>query len=362
MRLYEHEGKALLADGGVEVPRGALWPDHAPVPFPVAVKAQLLEGGRGKRGGIRFAADAEEVEAAAQALLVGSDELAPAAAVLVEERLDVARELYLGFAVDRGAAGGISLLAVRTGGVDVEGSAERDALRLPVSPLEPAIPTYAVRSVAHHLDLEPERLAALLDDLWRLFREHDCLLLEINPLGVTRDGRLVALDARVETDEAARFRHFDWPERFEGTPFEIGCRALGVVGSQLEGDVAIVTSGAGLGMATLDLVTRAGGRPACLVDLGGVVFKPEGVVRDVIRLVTGLRPRTILVNAFLQVASFESVAAELAAGLDGPERPRLVVRSAGRRSGRSAALLESVGGRLHADVDAACRDAVGEAA
>jgi succinyl-CoA synthetase beta subunit len=360
VKLYEHEGKALLAAGGVAVPAGGLWPGQlGRVGFPAVVKAQLLEGGRGKRGGVRFAATSDELVAAAQALLDGSADLPPAAAVWVEERLDIERELYLAFAVDRSSASGVGLVAVRTGGVDVEDHAERDALRLAVPALADTLPAYIGRVVAEHLGLQHARMAPLLDELWRLFCMHDCLLLEVNPLAVTRDGRLVALDARIETDEAARFRHREWPERFEGTRFEIACRKLGVVAGELDGDVAVVTSGAGLGMATLDLVTRAGGRPACLVDLGGAVFRPEGIVQQIVRLIVELKPRVILVNSFLQVASFESVAVELAAGLGQPDRPRLVVRAAGRHMGGSQALLEAVGGRLYVDVDEACRDAAG---
>src|SRR5581483_10277521 len=170
---------------------------------PAVVKAQLLEGGRGKRGGIRFAETAAEVERAAAELLAGSPGLPAAAAVLVEEKVEVERELYLAFMVDGRLPSGAGLLALARGGVDVEKDAA-GSRPLPLPVLERRLPASVVRDTAAALGLPPGgALGPLLDACLRLFREQDCLLLEINPLGVLGDGRLVALDARIELDDAA---------------------------------------------------------------------------------------------------------------------------------------------------------------
>jgi succinyl-CoA synthetase beta subunit len=359
VRLYEHEAKALIAAGGVAVPAGAMWPDAAAtnLAFPVAVKAQLPEGGRGKRGGVRFTSSAGELERAVHELQGGSAELPAAEAVLVEERLDVERELYVAVLVDRRSPSGVSLLAAAEGGVDVEQRAGGELLRVPLSPGSERLPSFAVRDVAALWRLPVEPVEEVLAALWVAFRTHDCLLLEVNPLACLPGGRLVALDARAEVDDDARFRHGDWPSRAEGTPFEAGCRRLGVVASELAGDIAVMTSGAGLGMATLDLVTRAGGRAACVIDLGGVVFRPGGIVRHVVELVGARRPRALLVNCFLQLAELEPLAHELAAGMRAAPPMQVVVRAAGRGAVAGRSILEEAGAEVMVELAAACRRA-----
>lgn len=365
MKLYEHEAKAILTMGGISVPRGDLWPNVSGLAYPVAVKAQLLEGGRGKRGGVVFAESAEEVERLAQALYAGSEALPPAAAVLVEEKLSHERELYVAFAVDRSSRSGISLLALARGGVDVDEIAS-EVHRQPVPALTQRLPGYVIREAAAALDIAADTvLEALLNACFQLFIYHDCLLLEINPLAVLADGRLVALDARVELDDAARFRHPEWTQRAEGTEFEIACRELGAVASEIdpEGQIAIVTSGAGLGMATLDLVRHSGGRARCVIDLGGMVFRPEEAVSRLIELVAGLKPRAILVNCFLQLASLERLAAEVLVGLVASEfTAPVVIRADGQDGDRVRAGLEHGNVSVFSDFDAACRAAVAASA
>jgi succinyl-CoA synthetase beta subunit len=364
VKLYEHEAKAMLAAAGVPVPCGALWPlETAPAPFPLVVKTQLLGGGRGKRGGVRFAATQDELDAAVAALVAGSDRLPPADAVLVEERVAVEHELYLAFATDRDTSTGASLLAIRAGGVDVE-SHGADALRLPLHPLIERLPGWVARAAADTwgMSVTPE-LRGLLDALWGLFRREDCVLLEVNPLGVDAAGRLVAIDARVELDGAALFRHPAHTPRHGGTALEAGCDAVGVVATELGGDIAILTSGAGLGMATLDLVTDAGATAACVVDLGGAVFRPAGIVSEVVRMVADLRPRAILVNCLLQLASFEDLADELANGLRGaaPDAA-LVVRCAPEHREIAAEALDAFSPAVHEDLAEACAVAAERAA
>lgn len=353
MKLYEYEAKALIAAVGVGTPIGSLW--SAPDPgrrFPVAVKAQVLEGGRGKRGGVRFAATSEELQEAVRDLNHGTADLRAADALLVEEKLTVERELYLAFTVDRSVPGGVSLVAAPRGGVDVEEVAKVTRLVIPLFLWHQQVPRFAIHDVARLWKLPIDtRFETLLNALWQLFREQDCLLLEINPLALVDGGAMVALDARIEVDDAARFRHPEWQVRQEGTPFEIECRRYGAVAAQMAGEVAIITSGAGLGMATLDLVGSVGARAACLVDLGGSVFQPSGRVRRIVQQVCDLRPDVILVNGYLQLASWEALATEIAEGMRGRlASTRVVVRCAGNEQEPARRILEGQGATVTADL------------
>jgi len=362
LRLYEYEAKTLLTSAGIEVPAGSLWrPTNGHYDFPAVVKAQVLEGGRGKRGGVKFVTSQHDLMEAVSVLEQGSEQLPPAQTVLVEEQILVERELYLAFAVDRGSRSGVSILAAQSGGVEVENNSGAGRTLIPLDLWCSDLPTFVIREIARVLgECADENLATFLNSAWTLFRAHDCSLLEINPLGRTLEGHLIALDARVELDDAARFRHEEWPTRYLGTPFEIGCQGLGAVAVEMTGDIAIVTSGAGLGMATLDLVTTVGGEAACLVDLGGSVFRPDRVIRRIVDHVCDLTPGTILINAFLQLASWDALALEIVEGLKGriADTP-VVVRCVGGEAGSARRLLESVGIHVTADFEEACRAAVG---
>lgn len=346
MRLYEYEGKALLARYGIPIPGGGLWPDHLPqVNYPVVVKAQLLEGGRGKRGGIQQAADADTIERAAQALLAGSVELPAAEAVLVEHKLTIARELYLALVTDR-ERGEPVLLASRKGGVEIESVAEEEILRIPLHPLM-NVPTWAARHLVATFGLEHHHeptLLQYLQALWQLLQREDCLLVEINPLILTGDDALVAADARVIVDEGARFRHREWRPSHDGTAFEQRCAAAGASGVEMAGDIAILTSGAGLGMATVDMVAALGGRMRCLVDFGGAIFGGAEALTPIIAAVADLQPRAILINCFLQVARCDTLAEAIAQALSDRLAPAsIVLRLRGNRAAEARALLTPMG-------------------
>lgn len=362
MRLYEYEAKSLLAAAGISIPSGGRWPlENSELHFPVVVKAQLLEGGRGKRGGVHFVSSLDEVPSSVLALSRGSAELRAADTILVEEKVQVQRELYLAFSVDRGVVGGVSLLAAREGGVDVEEHARHDGLRVPVALWNRRLPQFVVREVARYWDLPADDpLGDLLNNLWHVFQVHDCLLLEINPLGRDSQGNLVALDARVEVDDAARYRHPEWPSRPEGTRFEVACRELGAVAVEMSGDVAIITSGAGLGMATLDLITALGCTTSCLVDLGGAVFAPDAIVRRIVDRVCDLQPSVILINCFLQLASWQALATEIAEGLKGRlPGTRVIARCSGHEQDVARNILESLGVVVTTSLLDACRETMG---
>ena len=364
MRLYEYEGKALLARHGVPVPRGALWPELPEIEGPLVVKAQILSGKRGKQGGIRFVEGPEGCRAQVEALLGSRLGEHRVERVYVEERLEIDRELYLALMVDRDGWGTL-LLASPQGGMDVEEVPEKEMVRLPIDPLLGLRP-FAIRHVVNRLGLTGDAArqgAAVCQGMYELLTTAEADLVEVNPLVVTRDGRVVAADAKVVLDDEAAFRH---PERSkeprEGTPFERGCAAHGSVGVEMDGEVAIVVSGAGLMMATVDLLGAAGVRLRAAVDLGGNAFSnPEGLL-EVIRLVADLKPRVILVNAFFNLAFCDFLARGVADGLKGWQNPnRVFVRLRGRRLEEAKAILAPLGFNLFEELPEAVQAVVAAA-
>lgn len=367
MRLYEYEGKQLLAHYDIPVPRGALWPEiPAALPYPRVVKAQLSEGGRGKRGGIRRVEDAAGEQAAVRALQAGSALLPPADAVLTEECVAIAREYYLALVMDR-AHGGPVLLGSTRGGVEIESVDEHAIARIPIGMFPsddnghaPLNPEALGRQLAASLGLTDEpAFAQIVSALWRLFRAEDCLLAEINPLVYTTGGGWVAADARLILDDAGRSRHPEWPSPHEGTAFERSCAAWGATGTEMDGDIAIVTSGAGLGMATMDTVTALGGRVRCLVDLGGNVFTEPEAIAAIVSAVHTLRPRALLCNCFFQLARCDTLAAGIATALARePLSSPVVARMRGVNAAEARAILTPYGVRITEEMDEACLIAV----
>jgi succinyl-CoA synthetase beta subunit len=353
LRLYEYEGKALLARHGLQVPRGALWPDTPDVAGPLVVKAQVLAGGRGRQGGIRFVADRESLPNQVRALMGSHLGEHRVERVYVEERLEIEREMYLAILIDRDRRAPL-LLASPRGGVDVEEVAEGEMVQLPIDPLLGLRP-FALRHLAGRLGLSGEaarQAAAAIQGLYEAFKAAEAELVEVNPLVLTRDGRLIAADAKVVLDDEAAFRHPERPrEPREGTSFERGCAAQGSVGVEMAGDVAIVVSGAGLMMATVDLLGAAGVTLRAAVDLGGNAFSnPEGLA-EVVRLVLGLEPKVIFFNAFFNLAFCDFLARGVADGFQGSGyRGKVLVRLRGRNLPEAQAILTPLGFTLFEDL------------
>jgi succinyl-CoA synthetase beta subunit len=287
MRLYEHEAKAILSRYGIAVPRGTLVtsPEQAfdaaeEIGKPVMVKAQVLVGGRGKAGGILSAENPEKASEVAASLLgrkIGGEDVRK---LLVEERLEMTSQFYVGVTVDSAKGCPVAMISSR-GGIDIEEAASSDPKSLvtaSVNVLE-GFREYQARSLARTAGIEGVAAASSGLTLWRLFqifRTYDAELAEINPFVETTDGRFVAADARLNIDDHALFRH---PEidsmrdtRAEG-PLEREARMSGVNFVDLSGEVAIMGNGAGLVMTMLDMVKRSGEEPACFLDTGGGASK-----------------------------------------------------------------------------------------
>ncbi len=296
MNIHEYQAKELLAKFGVAVPRGGVAYTAAEA-VEVArrlggsvwvVKAQIHAGGRGKAGGVKVVRSEDEVAAAAHSLLgqqLVTHQTGPAGRevkrVYVEEGCDIARELYLGLLIDR-MTGRVTLIGSTEGGMEIEEVAERSPekiLRVAVDPASGIEPFHA-RNIAYGLGLEGDQVGVavkFVTALYNAFGELDASVVEINPLVVTGSGQLVALDAKVGFDDNALFRHADVAalrdeDEEDPTELEAGKHALNYV--KLDGNIGCMVNGAGLAMATMDIIKLYGGNPANFLDVGG------GATRD----------------------------------------------------------------------------------
>jgi len=327
MRIHEYQAKKLLAGFGVPVPRNEVASTPAEVRAiaeemggPVILKAQIHAGGRGKAGGILKAANPAEAATAAMRLLgvpLITEQTGPLGRVvrrvLVEEILDVTRELYVGLTLSREEACIVLLVSPR-GGVDIEALAVNEpdlVLREPISP-SGLLPAQAERA-AQALGLTgpaPAQAVRLFADLLRAFEATDASLIEINPLVVTAGGSLVAADAKMDFDDNGLPRHPDIRDLFdpdEMLPEELEARRAGLSFIRLDGDVGCMVNGAGLAMATMDLIALAGGRPANFLDVGGGVTE-EAVSKAFAILTSDPGVRSALVNIFGGIVRCDLVA------------------------------------------------------
>ncbi len=322
MDLYEHQGKELFARAGIPVSEGrvATTPADARLAAEelggqVVVKAQVLVGGRGKAGGIKLADSPAEAEAHAAAIL-GMDIGGHVVRRLwVEKASDIAREYYLSVTFDRGEKKPLFMLTTE-GGVDIEEVAERspDALaRLHVDPLVGSQPwqgRWLVFTAGIDDPAEQKQITAIVEKLYRAFVDFDALLCEVNPLIVTPEGEVKALDSKFTVDDNALYRHPDVAEMRDveaADPQEQLAREKGVTYVKLDGEIGILGNGAGLVMATLDVIDQVGGRPANFCDLGGG-GDAQGVV-DALEVITSdEQVKAILFNIFGGITRCDEVA------------------------------------------------------
>ncbi|MGA8012548.1 MAG: ADP-forming succinate--CoA ligase subunit beta [Candidatus Acidiferrales bacterium] len=319
MKIHEYQAKAILAKFGVPVPRGEVvtTKDEAraaaerlgtPV---VVVKAQIHAGGRGKAGGVKIAKSAEEAATFAERML-GMQLVTPQTGpegrivrrVLVEEGLDIKRELYLSVLVDR-AVGAPVFMASTAGGMEIEQVAKEHPeaiLRETIRP-ETGFQAYHARKLAFGLGLSADLVQAavpFLQSLYRAFIETDSSLLEINPCVVTGDGRLVALDAKMNFDDNALYRHPEFKELRdldEETPLEVEASKYKLNYIKLDGTIACMVNGAGLAMATMDIIQLSGGSPANFLDVGGDASEER--VKNAFRiLLSDPNVKAVFINVF----------------------------------------------------------------
>jgi succinyl-CoA synthetase beta subunit len=355
--LYEYQGKQLFARAGIPVSEGrvATTPAEARAAAEelggqVVVKAQVLIGGRGKAGGIKLADSPEAAEARAAEIL-GLDIRGHVVRTLwIERASDIAKEYYLSVTFDRGEKKPLLMLTTQ-GGVDIEEVAgtSPDALaRLHIDPLVGFQPWQArwLCFTAGVLDPgEQKQVAAVVGKLYGAFVDFDAMLCEINPLIVTPDGEVRALDSKFTVDDNALFRHPDIAEMRDveaGDPQERLAREKGVTYVKLDGEIGILGNGAGLVMSTLDVIDQVGGRPANFCDLGGG-GDAEGVVDALEVIVSDAQVEAILFNIFGGITRCDEVARGILAALEqmAIEHP-IVVRLDGTNAVEGRKLLADV--------------------
>ncbi len=318
MKVHEYQAKSLLARYGVAVPRGEVTdsPGQAReiakrLGGSVVVKAQIHAGGRGKGGGIRIARDPDQAYEHARAIL-GMTLVTPQTGpggrvvrkVLVEEAVEPDRELYLAVTLDRSLARPV-VIASRSGGMEIEEVAARDPGAVLREAVDPALGMFAfqARRLGFALGLEGDSFrqgVSLVQALFRAYVETDSTLAEVNPLLVARSGRVLALDAKMNFDDNALFRHPDIQEMrdlAEEDPLEVEASKHGLSYIKLDGNVGCMVNGAGLAMATMDLVKLAGGEPANFLDVGGGANEEQ--VKNAFRIILSDRNvRAVLINIF----------------------------------------------------------------
>ena len=318
MKVHEYQAKSIFTRYGVPVPRGGV----ASTPMEAqeiaeslggraVIKAQVHAGGRGKAGGIKLVKTGREAEEAAASLLgkqlVTSQtgpQGVPVGKVLVEEAAEVTRELYLALTIDRVFRAPV-MIASESGGMEIEEVAARapeKIFREAIDPLTGFQP-FQGRRLCYSLNLEPELIrpgSQLMAAVYRIFVDNDCSLVEINPLALTTDKRMIALDAKLSFDDDSLFRHPDLQEMRDpgqDDPFEAQAQEYDISYVKLDGEVGCLVNGAGLAMATMDVIKMAGASPANFLDVGGGASE-EKVARAVGIMLSDPQVKLILVNIF----------------------------------------------------------------
>ena len=356
MKLLEYQAKEVLASLGIAIPPGmvARTPDEAAAAASklgaVAVKAQVPVGGRGKAGGIKLARTADEARAAAQEIIGMDIKGFKVPLVYVEAALDIAREIYVGFTVDRDARANILLVSAR-GGMDIEQVAEESPeaiARLYPNPWRGPLDFELARLVYDTGLGELARpLAAMMKKLYRAIPDYDALTAEINPVVVTTTGDVVAGDAKLEIDDNAAWRQGALEEKYgaalEGDPYEVEAKKRHLTYVSLDGDIGIIGNGAGLCMSTLDLVQRAGGQAANFCDIGGGA-KAEVVENALAVILMNPKVKGVLINVFGGITRGDEVARGVVTARDNLNmKLPLVVRMSGTREEEGREILKRNG-------------------
>ena len=365
MKIHEYQAKELLAKYGVPIPKGrvATTPEEAAeitteLGGKAIVKAQVHAGGRGKAGGIKVVSSAEE---AAQATkdLIGTTlvtfqpgpEGAPVGSVLVEELVDVETELYVGMAID-GATEGVVAIASSAGGMEIEEVAEttpEKLLRVSIDPVLGLQP-FQGRRIAYGLGVDDSLvrpISALMDSIYKVFEESDCSLVEINPLGITTDGRVLAMDAKLNIDDDAVFRHRDLQplrDTDQEDALEVEARESDINYVKLDGDIGCIVNGAGLAMATMDVTHSAGAAPANFLDIGGGADEAK-VAKALSIVLSDPDVKTVLVNLFGGILRCDVAARGfLQAAEEAPDAMKpMIVRMLGTNSDEGREIMANSG-------------------
>jgi succinyl-CoA synthetase beta subunit len=364
VKIHEYQAKAILREYGVAVPQGEVADTPAQAKAiaaklggKVVVKAQVHAGGRGKAGGVKLADDAAGAEAAARQILgmmLKTPQTPPEGIkvlkVLVEEASPIAAELYLSMTLDRGRGAHV-VMASRAGGMEIEEVAAAHPEKIVREWADPTLglQAFQARHLAFGLGLSGDQFKAgvgLILNLFRVYLEKDCSLVEINPLVVTRDGRVMALDAKLNFDDNALYRHKEivaLRDINEETPLDVEASKYGLNYIKLDGSVGCMVNGAGLAMATMDIIKLAGGEPANFLDVGGGA-SPEQIENAFRILSSDPSVKAVFINVFGGILRVDRLAEGIIAavkklGLDLP----VVLRAEGTNVEQGKKMLADSG-------------------
>jgi succinyl-CoA synthetase beta subunit len=384
MKIHEYQGKQIFARYGIPIPKGypaftAPEAEDAAKKLAdetkssvVVVKAQIHAGGRGKGGGVKVvkggAAEARKVAESILGMQLVTHQTGPEGQkvqrLYIEQGLDIARELYLGMVIDRETRR-ITFMASTEGGVEIEKVAAETPEKILIETVDPVtgLGAYQARKIAFGLELGkgvPDakatiaEFASIMSKLAALFEKEDCSLCEINPLIVTKQGKIVALDAKLNFDDNAAGRHRDWAElmdKAEEDPVELEAKDAGLSYVSLDGDIGCLVNGAGLAMATMDIIKTHGGSPANFLDVGGGATK-EQVTKAFTMILSSPKVKGIFVNIFGGIMKCDVIAEGVVAatrelGLQVP----LVVRLEGTNVEQGKKILAESGLKIQAADD-----------
>jgi succinyl-CoA synthetase beta subunit len=367
VKIHEYQGKAVLAQHGVPVPRGrvAYTVDEAveaakALGFPVVVKAQIHAGGRGKGGGVRLARNLDECEEIAKSMLgttLRTHQTGPEGRIvrrlLIEQAMDLSgsKEMYLAVLVDRATAKPV-FMASAQGGMEIEEVAAKDPKAILKESVDPVVGfrPYQARKLAFGLGLAPDvvpKAATLMVALYRAFEASDASLVEVNPFLITKGGDVLALDAKVNFDDNALFRHPDLVELRdfdEEEPLEVDASKYSLNYIKLEGgQIGCMVNGAGLAMATMDIIKLAGGSPANFLDVGGGASADQ--IKNAFRILLADRDvKAVLINIFGGILRCDVLAeGVIAAVRDLKVSVPVVVRMKGNNEEKGRAMLRESG-------------------
>jgi len=353
MKLHEYQSKQIFSRYNIPIPKGrvATTADEArsianELGGRVVIKSQVLVGGRGKAGGIRLAKDPHDAEDVAAQILAMEIKGLPVRKVLVDEAAIISKEIYLGITNDRAARKPV-MMASSAGGVEIEEVARTTPEKIIKSHIDPllGLKDYQARNIAIGIDLPKQHwklFNQIANGLWRAYQDCDATLAEINPLVITEENQLIALDGKMLIDDNALFRHPDLAELRDldvEAPAEVEARKYGLTYIKLDGNIGCMVNGAGLAMTTMDIIKLFGGEPANFLDIGGGASSDK--VAAAIRIIlTDPNVKAVLFNIFGGITRGDEVARGILSALDEvkPHIP-MVVRLVGTNAEEGRKLL-----------------------
>lgn len=330
MKVHEYQAKDLFSSYGIPVKKHILCEEarQAELAYKelgsekVVIKAQVLTGGRGKAGGVKLAKSEEEAFIHAKNILGLTIKGYPVTKIIVTEAEDIESEYYMSFVIDRNTKSVVLMMCIE-GGIDIEEVAAKTPEKIYKFQIDPLIglPDYLARKYAFVLFKEMtlvEQLACILQKLYKLFIEKDASLAEINPLVLTKQGNIIAIDAKMTFDDNALYRHPDVLALFEPTEdekIEVRAKEQGLSFIRLDGEIGCMVNGAGLAMATMDMIKLYGGAPANFLDIGGS-SNPNKVVEAMTLLLKDPKVKVVLINIFGGITRCDDVASGLIAAFE----------------------------------------------